>query len=108
MEFLPDEFFDLATLNTVAGAALAVYLVVRFTKPIFKSRVPAWMVRVWVLVLSWAVLAFARISTGDVDRTTLGLILLDGFIVAFAAMGLHETVSDPKALKMRVQPPYRK
>ncbi len=108
MGFLPDEFFDLATLNTVAGAALAVYLVVRFTKSIFKGRVPDWMIRVYVLVLSWAVLAFARISTGDVSRTTLGLILLDGFLVAFTSMGLHEAISDPKALKTMIQPPYKK
>lgn len=108
MEFLPDEFFDLKTLNTVAGAALAVYLVVRFSKPIFKGLVPDWMIRVYVLVLSWAVLAFARIATGDVDRTILGLVFLDGFIVAFTAMGLHETVRDPKALKTMIQPPYKR
>ncbi len=99
MESIPTEFFDVNTLNTVAGAALAVYLVVRFTKPLFKAHLPAWTVRVYTLLLSWAVLAFARTVCTGLEPRTLGLTILDGFIVAFTAMGLHENISDPRALK---------
>ena len=103
MESIPSEFFDINNLNTVAGAAIAVYLIVRFTKPIFRKHLPAWTVRVYTLLLSWAVLAFARIACTGLEPRTLGLTILDGFIVAFTAMGLHENINDPRALKVHAK-----
>lgn len=102
METVPGEFFDIGTLNTVAGAALAVYLIVRFTKPLVKSFLPDWTVRLYTLLLSWAVLAFARSVCTGLEPRTLGLTILDGFIVAFTAMGLHENISDPRAAKVKL------
>ncbi|MFO8059586.1 MAG: hypothetical protein R6U70_02890 [Bacillota bacterium] len=102
METVPGEFFDIGTLNTVAGAALAVYLIVRFTKPLVKSFLPDWTVRLYTLLLSWAVLAFARSVCTGLEPRTLGLTILDGFIVAFTAMSLHENISDPRAAKVKL------
>gem|GEM_PF-1904602 len=90
-------------MNTVSGAALAVYLVVRFTKPVLRRFMPDWTVRVYTLLLSWAVLSFARAVANGLGGADLGLVILDGFVVAFAAMGLHETVHDPGAQKVFVQ-----
>ncbi len=100
METIPREFFDLEALNTVSGAAVAVYAIVRFTKPLIKRVLPDWSIRFYVLALSWAVLIFVRSLTVGLSTQTLGLVLLDGFVVAFAAMGFHEAIRDPKAQKI--------
>jgi len=99
LDWLPEQFFDINTLNTVGGSAVAVYMIVRFTKPIFKRVLPDWSIRFYTLIISWGVLFFARSVSRGLTVTDWGLTLLDGFIVTFAAMGLHETVADPRALK---------
>jgi len=55
--------------------------------------------------MSWGVLLFARHLTVGLNLEIWGLVFLDGFVVAFAAMGLHETIRDPKAQKL--MPPDR-
>ncbi len=103
MDTIPREFFDISTLDTVSGAAVAVYLIVRFTKPVFRRFLPDWTVRLYTLSLSWMVLGFARVADNAFTARGLGLMILDGFVVAFAAMGLHEAVHDPGAHKIFIR-----
>lgn len=98
MESMPTDFFTLNALNTVAGAAAAVYLIVRFSKPYIKNIWHDRAVRPYALVWSWLVLAFARASQEQLaGMEDLGLIFLNGFVVLFTSMGVHEAVRNPGA-----------
>lgn len=96
-----DLFTNLVFLTALVG------LIVNYTKGIVKRRFPDWAVRIYALLVSFAVLAFAKFVTGDYeslkafvsDVESVGLVILNSFIVAALAIAGHKVISDPKADK---------
>jgi hypothetical protein len=108
MEILPQDFFTLDFLATYTGLVVAVYLVVTFTKSMVKQRYADAWVRLYAWLWALAIQVFVLYVKGDLATATLGLAVLNAFLVAIAAAGTHDWVSDPKAKTQKYMPPnYR-
>jgi len=102
METIPRNFLTVDALNTVSGAAFAVFAIVTVTKSLIKRYAADYWIRPYVLMVSWCVLLYARSLSSRPELAGWGLIFINGFVVALAAMGLHETITDPGAQKVRI------
>jgi hypothetical protein len=88
---IPTQFFSWEMLATLGGAAAGVFLIVQMTKDLL----PRWLpVRVYAWVLGWGLLSAAAWATGQLTAVTLGINVLNGGIVAFAAMGEYAIAKD--------------
>lgn len=88
------EFLSMATLGTFGGVVFAVTVVSQFLKGTL-DRVLKMPTRLMVLVLSWLVLLGRTfVMNGAFAVDTVFLDLLNGFLVALAAMGAHSVAKD--------------
>lgn len=94
---MPTEFFTIDSLATFSGLVAAVALLVQFAKPVIKRYAADWAVRPLALVVSWIVQGFYLAVTQGLSPETIGLAVINGFLVALTAAGLYDTVTDPKA-----------
>lgn len=88
------EWITMATVGNFGGATFVVTLVVQFLKGTLDRllRLPT---RVFALGVSWLVLLGHRyVATGAMPLEGLYLDLLNGFLVALAAMGTHAVARD--------------
>ncbi|MDP2871911.1 MAG: hypothetical protein Q8P31_05165 [Bacillota bacterium] len=84
---IPASFFSWEVLATLAGASSAVFLVVSLTKDLIPPVIP---VRIYAWILAWAILSTAALASGNLTAPVLVINLLNGGIVALAAMGEYE------------------
>lgn len=88
------EFLTMATLGTFGGVVFAVTIISQFLKGAM-DRVFKMHTRLLVLALSWIVLLGRRfIMDGSLTFDTAFLDVLNGFMVALAAMGAHSFARD--------------
>jgi uncharacterized membrane protein len=83
------EWITLSSLGTFGGAVFAVTLISQFLKDVVDkyTHLPT---RFMVLLIAWAVLLGHRfVLTGNLAFADVFLDLLNGFLVALAAMGAH-------------------
>lgn len=99
---MPTEFFTTDMLLTYAGCTTATTLVVAFSKDIIKKFLPDWTVRIYAWVIAVAIMNFALWCADSLTVEAFGLTLLNGVLVAFTAIGLRETITDPLAKKTKV------
>lgn len=97
------ELFSWQALGTVAGAALATYLVVQYTKgPLDglmdratrgRGRLPT---DIYAVFVGFAILLCAAAATGTrLTWETIILAFLNGFVVALTAGHMHDKVLNP-------------
>lgn len=98
---MPTDLMTLGYLGTYAGAVAATYLVVSYLKGLVKAVLPDYYVRLLALFVAGAILGFVLWATGKTDAASIGVGILNAFLVAFASMGLHEAASDPGATKSK-------
>jgi uncharacterized membrane protein YjjP (DUF1212 family) len=88
------EWITMSTVGTFSGAVFAVTLIVQFFKGALDQyvRMPT---RLLALILSWAVLLGHRyVTKGAIPFEGIYLDVLNGFLVALAAMGTHAVAKD--------------
>ena len=102
---MPSDLVTMQYLASYAGAVAVVYLVVSYLKGFVKMVMPDVWVRVLALLVSGGVQAFVLLTTGKTDPQSIGLGVVNSFLVAFASMGVHQTASDPTATKSSTPPP---
>lgn len=87
-------YFDWAALATPPAAIAATLLIVQYIKaPLDRLRkVPT---RAVVLVIAVAIVLGAQAFTEGLRWDTLPLAILNGFVVALAAMGAYEAIPGP-------------
>ena len=85
----PPAGYDWAYLGTVAGAAAAVLLIVQYTKSGLDKlvKIPT---RLYVYILSLAILICARLFGGDLAWQDAPLLAINAVVVATSAMGAYE------------------
>lgn len=98
---MPTEFFTVDQLLTYAGCMMATVIVVAFSKDIIKRWLPDWTVRVYAWAVAVGIMTFALWCTGGLTAEAFGLAVLNGVLVALAAVGLRETFTDPWAEKTK-------
>ena len=88
------QFISLQNLGTFSGAVFAVTLVCQFLKG-YADKVMKLPTRFMSLLVSWIVLlGHQYVTTGHLAFTDVFLNLLNGFLVALAAMGAHSVAKD--------------
>ena len=98
-------YFDWAGLATPAAAIAAVLLIVQYTKGTVDKvfgRIPT---RLFVLLLSLLIVLGAQAATEGVTWADAPLVALNGFVVAFAAMGAYETTFAKRDAEKETKPP---
>lgn len=96
---MPQDFITIDYLTTFAGMVAVVALIVQFTKGIVKARFEDWAVRLYTLGWAWALQGFVCFVQGRLTTEHIGLAVLNGILVALAAIGAYEAIADPKAEK---------
>lgn len=85
------------TMATFAGLVLATSAIVQFTKPMVKRVFPDGAVRIYSFIISLILtLVFAKTGSG---LQGILLAIINAILVTMSAMGVYETISDPKAQK---------
>lgn len=94
-----NEFFTPEMLATFAGLTAAVGVIVQFTKSIIKRQFNDYAVRIYTFAVS-LILTFIFAPAGfDIEGVVLTII--NSILVALAAMGGYEVISDPGAEKKK-------
>ncbi|ABW19970.1 hypothetical protein [Alkaliphilus oremlandii] len=95
-------FITVEMLATFAGLVAAVTLIVQFSKTLIKNRFGDVAIRIYTFMISLILtFAFARVETG---MKGIVLTVVNAIIITMASMGGYEMITDPKALKKRVEP----
>lgn len=93
-------FISAEMLATFAGLVAAVTLIVQFSKTIIRNRFGDVAVRVYTFIISLVLtFVFAPVDTG-----IKGIVLsvVNAIIISMASIGGYEMITDPKAMKKRV------
>jgi hypothetical protein len=88
------QFLTVSDIGTFSGAVFAVTLIAQFLKgPVDRIwKIPS---RYLVLIIAWALLLGRHYAIdGMLSPSTWYLDLLNGFLVALAAMGTHAMAKD--------------
>ncbi|MFS8541844.1 MAG: hypothetical protein LOD89_07120 [Tissierellales bacterium] len=94
-----DNFMTPETLTTFIGLVAATSLIVQFTKPLIKNKLPDIFIRVYVFVVA-LILTFIF---GDKDFSVQGITLkiINAMIITTSAMGGYEALADPLSEKKK-------
>ncbi len=102
---MPNEFFTIASLATYAGLVAAVFLIVAWFKPFIKPYGDIW-VRPFALAVALVLQFFILLVTKAVAVESVGLAVVNGFLVSVGASGVHEIIKDPAAkTPQTIKPP---
>lgn len=94
-----DDFMTPETLTTFIGLVAATSLIVQFTKPVIKKRLPDVFIRIYVFIIA-LVLTFI-FNSGKLDLQTIVLNIINAMLISTSAMGGYEALSDPLSQKQR-------
>jgi len=101
MPDIPQSFFTLDTLSTFGGLVLFVSLVTALIKTPVKERWGDWAVRPLAILIALVTQLFVVAARGSLSLETVGLAVVNSVLVALAASGSHEYISDPLAQKIQ-------
>ncbi|RKO66669.1 hypothetical protein [Desulfofundulus salinus] len=101
MPEIPHDFFTVETLSTFGGLVLFVSIVTALLKTPIKERWGDWAVRPLAIAVAFLTQLFVVAVRGTLSLEAVGLALVNAFLVAAAASGTHEYLSDPLARKKR-------
>lgn len=87
------EFFTWETLATYTGAVLAVSVITQFIKGVgFIKLIPA---RITAYIVALVIMLAALFFAGNVTPANIGLTVINAVVVALAANGTHDVLSEP-------------
>ncbi len=85
---IPDSFFTWDFIGTYAGAALAVMVIVEFTKDL--PGIKSIHTRIWSYIVAVVLLVLSSVFTGNIDAPTVLLCIVNAVVVAMAAVGGYD------------------
>ena len=90
---MTERFFTWGDLATYGGAVMAVLIITEFTKGLPGiRRIPS---RLWAYLVALALLVLAAVFTADeLKAEDILLCLINGVIVAMAAVGSYHSVQE--------------
>lgn len=97
---LPQSLFTVSDLTTLAGLVVAVYVIVSFIKEPLKSLAKGdWIVRPVTVLVALVILLWLIIIQGNVSLETIGLAVINAFLVALVAGAAHDYIVAPTKAK---------
>ena len=90
---MTEHFYTWGDLITYGGAVMAVLIITEFTKDLpFIRRIPT---RLWAYLVALVLLVLAAVFTADeLKAEDILLCLINGVIVAMAAVGSYHSVQE--------------
>jgi len=101
MPEIPHDFFTVETLSTFGGQVIFVSLITALLKEPLKKRWGDWAARVLAIATAFLTQLFIVAVRCNFTVETVGLAVVNAVLVALAAGGAHEYISDPLARKVR-------
>ncbi len=92
---LPQSLFTLSDLTTLGGLVVAVYVIVSFFKDGLKSMLGDWIVRPFSVVVAMAIMLWIVCVQGTAKPETIGLAIINAFLVALIAGAAHDYIVSP-------------
>ena len=97
---LPQNLFTVSDLSTLAGLVVAVYVIVSLIKEPLKSLAKGdWIVRPVTVLVALVILLWLIIIQGNVSLETIGLAVINAFLVAIIAGAAHDYIVAPTKSK---------
>lgn len=97
---LPESLFTVSDLTTLTGLVVAVYIIVSFIKEPLKALVKGdWIVRPVTVVVAFVILLWLIFIQGNVSAETIGLAIINAFLVAMIAGAAHDFIVAPTKAK---------
>ncbi|MDA8442851.1 MAG: hypothetical protein M0Z55_10820 [Peptococcaceae bacterium] len=90
------DLFTTSYLGTFAGLVAATYLLVQFFKEPIKKRFNDWWVRLLAVLIAFVLQSFVLYVNGKVSVESVGLALLNAFLIAITAAGTHQLSTSAK------------
>lgn len=101
---LPQALLTVKDLTTLAGLVVAVYVIVSFIKEPLKILAKGdWIVRPITVVVAFAILLWLIFIQGTVTPETIGLAIINSFLVALIAGAAHDYIVAPTKQKAQKQ-----
>jgi len=108
---LPQALFTIQDLVTLGGLAMAVYVIVSFLKDPLKMLVKRlngnnecdWIVRPITVLVAFGILVWLMFVQGTVTTETIGLAIINAFLVALIAGAAHDYIVAPTKAKSASQ-----
>lgn len=101
---LPQALLTVKDLTTLAGLVVAVYVIVSFIKEPLKILAKGdWIVRPITVVVAFAILLWLIFIQGSVTPETIGLAIINSFLVALIAGAAHDYIVAPTKQKAQNQ-----
>jgi len=91
---MPQLYFDLPYLKTMAGATVATILITEFLKefPLLKKL----RTKILTFFIAFLIVLTSQVATGDFVLANFFLYVLDALLIAFSAIGGWETLNGGK------------
>jgi hypothetical protein len=91
MELNVDQLFTRDSLLTLQGGAAAAWIVPTVIDYIFLGRVPKWVLGLLSLAIALGLSGYAATLSDEQGTWTWVVAVLNGFLIAFTALGLNKT-----------------
>lgn len=91
---MPSDLFTTSYLGSFAGLVAVTYLLVQFFKEPMQKYLGDWWIRLLAVLIALAIQSFTLFVTGNFTVETIGLALLNSFLIAITAAGAHD-ISQP-------------
>lgn len=91
---MPTDLFTTSYLGSYAGLVAVTYLLVQFFKEPIRKRLNDWWIRLLAVGFALLIQSFTLYVTGNFTVETIGLAVLNSFLVAITAAGAHN-ISQP-------------
>lgn len=91
---MPTDLFTTNYLGSYAGLVAVTYLLVQFFKEPVKQYLSDWWIRLLAVGFALTIQLFTLFVTGNFTVETIGLAVLNSFLIAITAAGAHN-ISQP-------------
>ncbi len=92
---LPQTLFTLQDLATLGGLVVAVYVIVSFFKEPLKTWLGDWFVRPFSVLIALIIMLWLVFVQGIASPETIGLAIINAFLVALIAGAAHDYIVAP-------------
>lgn len=100
---MPSDLFTTSYLGSYAGLVAVTYLLVQFFKEPVRKYLSDWWIRLLAVFIALSIQSFTLYVAGNFKVETIGLAVLNSFLIAITAAGAHN-ISQPSSTPLPTVP----